>query len=337
MANVHTHYDNLKVTRNAPPEVIRAAYRSLSQKYHPDMNPGKPDAERVMKLLNQAYEILSDPIKRQEHDRWIALEESTQPRQPEPTPAPERRRGQGFTVDETQIKRRSQDASFTFQLGQLVGHVLRNFVWYLIGAGLLYAAVSENNRKTIPSAPYVTAPSPTPASAKPFIEFDATTATPSAPPASLSQGDIRRTRSDRVIDQTGTLDAVQLRRLNDKLADLERSKGTTISFLIVSTTLPDDIESYAKRVGDSWKIEGKRANEGVLVLVAKNDRKVRIEVATTEMEKLIPDHLAKKIIDEALIPHFRKGEFYDGMQAASDWIIGRISEDRLARPPAGGR
>ena len=79
MAKLHTHYDNLKVTRNAPPEVIRAAYKTLSQKYHPDKHPGNADAERVMALVNASYQVLSDPVKRAEHDRWIAREEAEAP------------------------------------------------------------------------------------------------------------------------------------------------------------------------------------------------------------------------------------------------------------------
>lgn len=75
MPKIHSHYENLKVTRDAPPEVIRAAYRTLSQKYHPDRNPGNHDSARVMALLNVAFEILSDPSKRREHDRWIAESE----------------------------------------------------------------------------------------------------------------------------------------------------------------------------------------------------------------------------------------------------------------------
>jgi curved DNA-binding protein CbpA len=72
----HTHYDNLKVTRNAPFEVIRAAYKSLSQKYHPDKYLNNVDAIRVMSLINASYEVLSDPIKRQVHDDWIKKQES---------------------------------------------------------------------------------------------------------------------------------------------------------------------------------------------------------------------------------------------------------------------
>jgi curved DNA-binding protein CbpA len=76
MPKVHTHYDNLKVTRNAPPEVIRAAYKSLSQKFHPDRNPGDPNATRTFQIINTAYEVLSDPLKRREHDDWIQASEA---------------------------------------------------------------------------------------------------------------------------------------------------------------------------------------------------------------------------------------------------------------------
>jgi len=75
MAKIHTHYDNLKVARLAPAEVIRAAYKALSQKYHPDKNPGDEKAARIMAILNSAYTTLSDPVRRREHDEWIAAEE----------------------------------------------------------------------------------------------------------------------------------------------------------------------------------------------------------------------------------------------------------------------
>lgn len=78
MPDVHTHYDNLKVARNAPPEVIRAAYKSLSQRYHPDRNQDNPSATRVFQMINAAYEVLSDPDKRREHDAWITQAEKKQ-------------------------------------------------------------------------------------------------------------------------------------------------------------------------------------------------------------------------------------------------------------------
>ena len=75
MAKIHTHYDNLKVARLAPQEVIRAAYKALSQKYHPDKNPGDAKAARIMAIINSAYGTLADPQRRREHDEWIAAEE----------------------------------------------------------------------------------------------------------------------------------------------------------------------------------------------------------------------------------------------------------------------
>ena len=75
MGKIHTHYDNLKVARLAPQEVIRAAYKALSQKYHPDKNPGDEKAARIMAIVNSAYDTLSDPQRRKEHDEWIAAEE----------------------------------------------------------------------------------------------------------------------------------------------------------------------------------------------------------------------------------------------------------------------
>jgi hypothetical protein len=75
MAKIHTHYDNLKVARLAPQEVIRAAYKALSQKYHPDKNPDDEKAARIMAIVNSAYTTLSDPERRREHDEWIAAEE----------------------------------------------------------------------------------------------------------------------------------------------------------------------------------------------------------------------------------------------------------------------
>ena len=75
MARIHTHYDNLKVSRKAPQEVIRAAYKALSQKYHPDKNLHDEKAARIMAILNSAYGTLADPVRRREHDEWIAAEE----------------------------------------------------------------------------------------------------------------------------------------------------------------------------------------------------------------------------------------------------------------------
>jgi DnaJ-class molecular chaperone len=76
MSQFQTHYDNLKVARNAPPEVIRAAYKSLSQKFHPDHHQDKADSTRAFQLISAAYKTLSDPQQREQHDLWIARTEA---------------------------------------------------------------------------------------------------------------------------------------------------------------------------------------------------------------------------------------------------------------------
>ena len=78
MNGPHTHYDNLKVTRNAPPEVIRAAYKILCQQFHPDRHDGHPKATQTFQIINAAYEVLSNPDKRRQHDQWIAKAEAVE-------------------------------------------------------------------------------------------------------------------------------------------------------------------------------------------------------------------------------------------------------------------
>src|SRR4051812_13675325 len=131
-----------------------------------------------------------------------------------------------------------------------------------------------------------------------------------------------------VIDQTGTLDAIQLKGLEDKLTAFEQSKGTQIAVLMVATTKPEDDASYANRVGNAWKIGRKSVGDGVLVVVAKDDHKVRIEVAKS-LEGAVPDLAAKRIIDEAIVPKFRSGDFAGGLQAGLDQLIARVNGEKL--------
>jgi uncharacterized protein len=135
----------------------------------------------------------------------------------------------------------------------------------------------------------------------------------------------------RVIDQTGTLDAIQRQGLEDKLAAFEQRKGSQIVVLLVPTTQPEDIASYANRIANAWKIGRKEVGDGVLMIVAKNDRRVRIEVAKT-LEGAVPDLAAKRIIDEAITPRFRQGDFAGGLQAGVDQLIARITGEALPEP-----
>lgn len=138
----------------------------------------------------------------------------------------------------------------------------------------------------------------------------------------------------RVIDQTGTLDASQRAALEAKLAALEEAKGSQVVVLMVPTTAPEDIASYANRVGNAWKIGRRDVGDGVLLLVAKNDRKMRIEVAKT-LEGAIPDVLAARIIDETMKPLFRTGDFAGGINAAVGQITGLVEGEGLPAPEGG--
>ncbi|TWO69782.1 YgcG family protein [Caenimonas sedimenti] len=138
----------------------------------------------------------------------------------------------------------------------------------------------------------------------------------------------------RVIDQTGTLDDIQRKGLEDKLAAFEAKKGSQLVILMVPTTQPEDIASYANRVGNAWKIGRKDVGDGILLIVAKNDRKVRIEVAKT-LEGAVPDLAAKQVIDGAITPRFKQGDFAGGLQAAADQLIARVTGEALPAPTQG--
>lgn len=141
--------------------------------------------------------------------------------------------------------------------------------------------------------------------------------------------------SARVIDQTGTLDATQRAGLEAKLAAFEAQAGPQIVVLLVPTTAPEDIAAYANRVANTWKIGRRQVGDGLLVVVAKNDRAIRIEVAKT-LEGAVPDLAANQIIQRAITPAFRAGDFAGGLNAGVDQLIARIRGEDLPLPAAGG-
>jgi uncharacterized protein len=134
--------------------------------------------------------------------------------------------------------------------------------------------------------------------------------------------------SARVIDQAGTLGLAQRARLEDKLARFEEIKGTQIVILMVPTTQPEDIAAYANRVGNAWKIGRKGVGDGILIVVARNDRKMRIEVAKT-LEGAVPDIAAARVIDETMAPRFREGDFAGGLDAAIVQLVALINGQPL--------
>ncbi len=137
--------------------------------------------------------------------------------------------------------------------------------------------------------------------------------------------------SGRVIDQTGTLDSSAQAALTAKLAQLEQARGTQVVVVIVPTTAPEDIADYTQRLGDAWKLGRRDVGDGVLFVVAKNDRRLRIAPAKT-LEGALPDLLAKRIIDEVVTPAFRKGDYAGGLHAGIDRLSAVIAGEALPAP-----
>ena len=137
----------------------------------------------------------------------------------------------------------------------------------------------------------------------------------------------------RVTDLTQTLMPEQHAQLEAKLTAFEQLKGSQIAVLIVPSTQPEDIAQFSIRVVDAWKLGRAKQDDGVLVVVAKNDRKMRIEVGYG-LEGAIPDLIAKRIISEVMAPSFKQGDYYGGINNAVDTLIGLVSGEQLPAPAA---
>ena len=138
----------------------------------------------------------------------------------------------------------------------------------------------------------------------------------------------------RVSDLTGTLTAEQQSALEDKLAAFEARKGSQVAVLVVPTTEPEEIAQYSIRVADQWKLGRRKIDDGALLLVAKNDRELRIEVGKA-LEGALPDLTAHRIISETIVPLFRQGDFYGGINAGLDQMIRVIDGEPLPAPDVG--
>ncbi len=135
----------------------------------------------------------------------------------------------------------------------------------------------------------------------------------------------------RIIDLTQTLSEPQLIAFEAKLQNFEQKKGSQIAVLIVPTTQPEDIAQYAIRVVDQWKVGRKDVDDGLLLLIAKDDRKMRIEVGYG-LEGAIPDLYAKRIINEAIAPRLKQGDFAGGIDAGLNALIGLVEGEPLPTP-----
>lgn len=139
------------------------------------------------------------------------------------------------------------------------------------------------------------------------------------------------TLNARVIDQVAALSPEQRQALESKLAAFEREAGPQIVVVIVATARPEDIASYTQRLGDAWKIGRRDVGDGLLIVVAKDDRQVRIAPAKS-LEGAIPDLAARQIIERAIRPAFRAGDYAGGLNAAVDQVIARIRGEHLPAP-----
>lgn len=137
----------------------------------------------------------------------------------------------------------------------------------------------------------------------------------------------------RVTDLTATLDRAQKDSLENRLAAFEKEKGAQIGVLLVPTVKPESIEQYGIRVAEAWKLGRKGVDDGLILLVAKNDRELRIEVGYG-LEGVVPDAVAKRIIEEDIVPRFRAGDLAGGLDAGVTRLMAVISGESLPPPVA---
>jgi uncharacterized protein len=135
----------------------------------------------------------------------------------------------------------------------------------------------------------------------------------------------------RVVDLTATLDGGQKAALEQKLEAFEDRKGSQVAVLIVPTTAPETIEQFSIRVAEQWKIGRKKVDDGAILLIAKDDHKLRIEVGYG-LEGALTDLTSKRIIDETIVPKFRSGDFAGGISAGVDRILRVIDGEPLPAP-----
>ena len=138
--------------------------------------------------------------------------------------------------------------------------------------------------------------------------------------------------SGRVVDLTHTLSPAAQARIDASLADLERRKGSQIAVLIVPTTDGEDLAQFGIRVAEAWKLGRKGVDDGAILLVAKNDRRLRIEVGYG-LEGAIPDAVAKRVVSDVIAPYFKRGDFSGGIEAGVDQLVKLVDGEPLP-PPA---
>jgi uncharacterized protein len=139
----------------------------------------------------------------------------------------------------------------------------------------------------------------------------------------------------RVTDLTGTLSPQAVSRIEQRLAAFEQEKGTQVAVLMLPSVQPESIEEYAVRVFEQWKLGRKGVDDGVLLVIARNDRQLRIEVGYG-LEGALNDATAKRIISDDIVPHFKRGDFAAGVEAGVSRIL-RVADGEPLPPPAAAK
>jgi uncharacterized protein len=166
-----------------------------------------------------------------------------------------------------------------------------------------------------------------------FAALLALLAVGSAAQGRLPDGTLAVPALARVTDTTGTLSAADRQALEAKLAAFESRRGTQIAIVIVGSTAPEPVSDYAQRLGDAWKIGRAEVGDGLLIVVAKDDRRVWIAVAKA-LEGAVPDLAAARVIRETITPRFRQGDFAGGLGAALDSLFRLVEGESLPAPAA---
>lgn len=149
--------------------------------------------------------------------------------------------------------------------------------------------------------------------------------------SSWAEDAILPTLSSHVTDLTGTLSESQRSELESRLGQFEKQKGSQVAVLIVPTTQPEAIEQYSMRVAEKWKLGRTGVDDGVLLVIAKDDHKLRIDVGYG-LEGALSDIITKRIIEERITPEFKRGNFFAGIKTGVDSILAVISGEQLPAP-----
>jgi uncharacterized protein len=137
----------------------------------------------------------------------------------------------------------------------------------------------------------------------------------------------------RIVDQAGVLTPPERAALDSRLARFEASNGAQVAIVIVASTGVEPIEDFANRVGSAWKIGRQGIGDGLLLVIATQDRRARIEVARS-LEGAIPDAIGKRVVQQTMGPHFKAGDYAGGLNAALDDLLPRIEQERLGTTPS---